>query len=319
VGWQRFNRNTNIFEVSDNNGSTWIPLVIAAAGVNVPPPTKPNLPASIAYEDEANIFAEYQTILTKPGSGDATLYFKNTAVAAGSQVFRLLNYTGRFRIWNEAGGEVFSVDQTGATYIQLGVLTTQHIVAAGNIHNSAGYMYPGNVSGSGSLQSTWYLSSHSSYGLYSNTGLYLENYVWTLAVEGRAHIRAAGGLYDYARGTPIGNWIDYLPTWQDTAGRPITGTIRIHYTLIGKLMIVNYYCTPTLQVQVPDIMMTLPINNVVGNGGLYAARGAMNWGGSWQYPILAYAPGNGWLYLIRSEGIPTTGSTITGQIMLNLG
>ena len=35
MAWQRFNRTTNVFEVSDDNGASWQTLVIAAAGLGV--------------------------------------------------------------------------------------------------------------------------------------------------------------------------------------------------------------------------------------------------------------------------------------------
>jgi hypothetical protein len=57
-------------------------------------------------------------------------------------------------------------------------------VVAGNIHNSNGLMYPGQLGvGNGGLQSSWYLASHGSYGLYCNTGLYVAGDVWASGVS----------------------------------------------------------------------------------------------------------------------------------------
>ena len=61
MGWQRFNRTTRVFEVSDDNGGSWQILKVAAAGLDVTSPTRPNLPPEIAYEDEANTFSLLQT------------------------------------------------------------------------------------------------------------------------------------------------------------------------------------------------------------------------------------------------------------------
>lgn len=70
--------------------------------------------------------------------------------------------------------------------------TTQTI--AGNIHNSAGYMYPGQW-GSGAIQGSWLLASHPSFGLYSNTGLYLEGSLWAVGNGGNVARRDVANTF----------------------------------------------------------------------------------------------------------------------------
>ena len=41
---------------------------------------------------------------------------------------------------------------------------------------------------SGAIQSAWYLGAHSSYGLYSNTGFYLESGVWCSQITVRGGV-----------------------------------------------------------------------------------------------------------------------------------
>jgi hypothetical protein len=67
------------------------------------------------------------------------------------------------------------VDLTcGATNFTAGVLVTGGFVDCRSYIISTGVMYPGRIDIAGGAQQTsWYLASHGSYGLYSNTGLYL--------------------------------------------------------------------------------------------------------------------------------------------------
>jgi hypothetical protein len=62
-------------------------------------------------------------------------------------------------------------------------------------HLRCGYwFYPGPLTNPGVIQTSWYLGSHSSYGLYSNTGLYIEGSLWTaagLSVAGTGSITTA--------------------------------------------------------------------------------------------------------------------------------
>jgi hypothetical protein len=75
-----------------------------------------------------------------------------------------------------------------------------------NGHFKTGYyIYPGAVTSPGTIQSSWYLSAHSSYGLYTNTGIYAEGGIWAAStlygggrVSGGEHIMVGidgGGFY----------------------------------------------------------------------------------------------------------------------------
>jgi hypothetical protein len=121
---------------------------------------------------------------------------------------------------------------------------TGGLVVTGNIQ-SQGYVFPGRFDVAG-VQGSWYLASHGSYGLYANTGFYLEGGIWTNAVESRNHIRAAAGLYDYARGTPIGVWINvpYDPArFFSTNGTwtvPSANYTLFKYMVVGKTMTISF-------------------------------------------------------------------------------
>jgi hypothetical protein len=85
MGWQRFNRTSNIFEVSDNNGASWLPLAIAPAG----------LAANVAYKDINNNFVG-QTI----GSGStfygssAHYYLFDPGSPVNARYWRFITYNG---------------------------------------------------------------------------------------------------------------------------------------------------------------------------------------------------------------------------------
>jgi len=72
-----------------------------------------------------------------------------------------------------ACGAISCAGITATTISATGQCNLGNMVVAGNIQTSAGYMYPGRIDSAGAGQGSWYLASHASYGLYSNTGLYL--------------------------------------------------------------------------------------------------------------------------------------------------
>ena len=112
-----------------------------------------------------------------------------------------------------------------------------------NLHNAGGYMYPGQITAGGAIQSSWFLGSHSSYGLYSNTGLYIEGAYWT-----PAYIQPAQGVrlptnYGASVDPNIldayqeGNW---SPTSAAQSGQGIGLSVNnAVYTKIGRVVHVS--------------------------------------------------------------------------------
>jgi len=124
--------------------------------------------------------------------------------------------------------------------------------------SSGYYLYPGAVTAPGTYQTSWYLGAHSSYGLYTNTGLYVEGGLWPSYIEARAHIRAAAGLYDYARGTAIGGWIAYAAgAWGESTFTQ-GGTDAV-YMLIGNTCFVKYEVNATLHAAMTYVYVYLPV------------------------------------------------------------
>jgi hypothetical protein len=233
-----------VFEVSDNNGASWQTLVIAAAGLGVAP-----LPGNIAYTDKTNVFSPIQfmpalflnaanPIVLRPGYDGAA---DTMDVVSGDQQRWGITRSGSF--YSMLGGtNLGDLTVRGATNFQGGLnvsagnLTSQSIISYGSIQSTAPVYPAGGVTAG--PQSSWYFGAHSSYGIYCNTGIYIESAIWPYYIEARAHVRAAGGLYDYARGTPIGVWTDFAP---QIGGGTLTANYACRYMVVGKTMFVSLY------------------------------------------------------------------------------
>jgi hypothetical protein len=206
VGWQRFNRTTNVFEVSDNNGGSWETLVIAAAGVNIPapvPPTKPNLPVTIAYEDEVNYFFPHQVMLGSP-SPDYSGSALEIQVATPRISFHWPGVVAS-QIGMDTAGAIRTYDNPGTGYapFKSGIIYT------------TGHIYPGHYGNAG-IQTDWFLSGHGSYGLFINTGLYVTGNVWCggqiIAAQGSSpRVQYGGSGTTYI--APNENAYDMIAIW----------------------------------------------------------------------------------------------------------
>lgn len=132
-------------------------------------------------------------------------------------------------------------------YTSGGVNVSHHLavgtyLTVGQYISSTGVMYPGRVDGSGLAQTAWYIAGHSSYGLYSNTGLYLAGGIWT-GTHGDfgTSVRARAWFFEENRGSPLGHWIAYAPTVTTSAGYAnVIGPAYAAYCLIGKTCIYSF-------------------------------------------------------------------------------
>ena len=104
---------------------------------------------------------------------------------------------------------------------------------------SQGYLYPGNVV-NGAAQFSWYLGSHSSYGLYSNAGFYVAGSIWSAA-----NLYSAGYHFEHNRAKGMGDWTDFVPSMY---GATVVTTYSCRYTMVGSnyvhnaISITNLYC-----------------------------------------------------------------------------
>jgi len=212
------------------------------------------LPANVAYIDVSNIFSVRQTI-TGGLTGAYNVAPLEVQMAANPRISFHWPGVVASQIGMDSTGTIRTFDNPGTGYEKFaagnttiyGTLNTSgRITVAADLITSAP-IYPGRLDTGWTQQGSWYIASHGSYGLYTNTGLYTESAVLCHYVEGRAHIRAAGGLYDLARGTPIGDWIavpyaaaNYTAdngVWNVSAANVIYHS----YTLIGHTMTINFH------------------------------------------------------------------------------
>jgi hypothetical protein len=73
-----------------------------------------------------------------------------------------------------------------------GLYTNTTFEARGGYIRCGYYMYPGAITNPGVVQTSWYLAGHSSYGLYINTGLYVEYDLWCNQVQARGFVFSPG-------------------------------------------------------------------------------------------------------------------------------
>jgi hypothetical protein len=103
----------------------------------------------------------------------------------------------------------------GGSTLNAALTTASNVSCGGNFHNTAGYVYPGRIDAAGGYQGSWYLGSHASYGLFSNTGLYLTggltvvgavNFaasIWQISSDGWQRLHFASGSVTYIKGAGI--------------------------------------------------------------------------------------------------------------------
>ncbi len=148
-----------------------------------------NLPSNLAYTDAANVFTGVQYLNDRPGGGPPNTYaglvFRDTQQPADQRVVRILNYNGY--VWFQWLNDALNA-QVGviSTITPIGDITAgRHLKSNADVISGAAVIaatgvYPGLTSGG--AQTTYFLQSNNSYGLYSNTGLYLGGGLWVNGV-----------------------------------------------------------------------------------------------------------------------------------------
>jgi len=164
--------------------------------------------------------------------------------------------------------------------VNAGNLTVSGSISCGSIIQSTGVIYPGRVDVAGA-QSSWYLGSHGSYGLFTNTGLYIAATTTSIStftaagildgqstcylrgatrqgldapngtgiscwfVESSNHLRAAAGVYDYARGTPMGDRVNFTPQFDPSS--TLVALNGATYSIVGHTMTICLHLTMDFQ------------------------------------------------------------------------
>ena len=139
----------------------------------------PGVVASSFGMDSAGVLRTYDN----PGTGYERFACLNIYAPGTSNTLGDLTVVGGT---NFAGGLTVSAGGgsiTGTLVVNAVSVNAGNITVAGNYHSTAGYIYPGNAAAGGAYQGSWYLGSHSSFGLYANTGLYCVGDVWASGVS----------------------------------------------------------------------------------------------------------------------------------------
>jgi hypothetical protein len=127
-----------------------------------------------------------------PGRMTETPDYQTNWYIAGHSSYGLYINTGLYTaggIWAENVTLRAGASISGTLTVNVVNVNAGNITVSGNIHNAAGFIYPGQW-GSGAYQGSWYLSSHGSYGLITNTGLNVQGAVWCghMYMSGDIHI-----------------------------------------------------------------------------------------------------------------------------------
>lgn len=290
---------------------------------------------NVALTNRFNNFVANQQIELQ----DPALYFKDTSEPANLKTFRVWNSAQLFLIdtMDDAGGFLgrpLSLNRAGnltcaGTFTAVGSIGSNVNQWRSSLHNDGGYIYPGRADAGGALQTSFYLAGNNSYGLYTNTGLYLESAIWASSfdvrgastlrgnlnittggltisggnIEAAGSIRANAGLYDYARATPVGDFI-YAG---DLSAVLSTGSGPMYYSIIGHQF--RFMCygtfnatgTPTLYLgnwMVPSYNFMLPV---------------MYYDGSWKIGSIQFTTSNpsGTVFAVGASGFAAGGKTIS--------
>jgi hypothetical protein len=89
--------------------------------------------------------------------------------------------------------------------------------------------------------------------------------------------QVARDIYEKGRSTPLGSWIDYVPSLSaDVGTATLTNDFGSKYTLIGNTMIITFYLGITLSATPTQVFITIPGGFVSGNefmGGPFSSSG----------------------------------------------
>jgi len=260
VGWQRFNRVSNVFEVSDDNGASWQTLVIAAAGISgAGPHHVSHEPGGTDQIVKLTLNSTYPQLRIISTTGPPLIEFDDMAAAVDSKKYRLWTQSNFFKFdcLNDAESAVLSTPliagRNGDIQVARDVITARGF--QGNYINTVG---AGSVSvqlrdtAGPANQKYWALNQ------YSNGILYIDLFndalsaYTTRAVQfypsgimataagiafNAAQVASANPnvLDDYEEGT----WIPTLLSEDGGAGTSYSGQLG-RYTKIGQFVILAF-------------------------------------------------------------------------------
>lgn len=142
----------------------------------------------------------------------------------------------------------------------------------------------------------------------------------TWSLESSNHVRAAAGLYDYGRSTPIGVWLASGLGAGNFGSFTVSAQNENAFCRIGNTMYWTFYLTVSNFTGTLDLTMTIPGGATVpttqsGALGLCSASAVGAVGGIWHAPA-----GQSWINMRRAEGGNWSGTSgiISGSIILRV-
>jgi len=205
--WQRYNQGTHIFEKSLDNGASWVPMPINASILEgtIPPSS---IGGAVAFTDRQQTFAHRQVI--QPASGDsptpyyalelqgggptggdhAGLIFNSWNMGADQKKWRIITNAGLLRFEPVSDSEGTTTGPNSYFDRAANFRCGGSLSAIGNLQTGSP-IYPGQEDAGWAIQGSWWLGSHSAYGLRSNTGLYLSGSLWVVGATSCAAISCA--------------------------------------------------------------------------------------------------------------------------------
>lgn len=158
--------------------------------------------------DITNVLGSTTYLPIAGGTMTGSITSMANAIAAGQSagVTRgyLYNDASGFGLANNSGGWAARVPFGTSDLAVTGSVTSGAVFASDIRQIQGQVVYPGAITASGNYQASWYLGSHSSYGLYSNTGLYTAGNVW-----------AAGDIIAYYSDERLKNNLGNIPNALD--------------------------------------------------------------------------------------------------------
>lgn len=193
MSFVRWNQNTQIWEVAVNPD---VPTTL----FNHLPVANPTLPLDIANKAYVDAAAGSGFVPITGGTFTGKVDFtggSGTSYSIAPIEIRMPSHPRVGFHWPGVVASQIGMDSTGTirTYNNPGTGYEQFhaasIQANGYLYASSyiycgGVMYPGRIDAPGNAQTSWYIAGHGSYGLYINTGLYVEGNVYVGAHGGAA-------------------------------------------------------------------------------------------------------------------------------------
>lgn len=292
MGWQRFNRSTNVFEVSDNNGASWQVLQIAAAGLA--------LGSNIAYTNVANIFTQKQEINSDAAPALILGTTGTTRPALRQSVADQLDVVSADNArWITVNAGKFVSANAGNSLGDLSVRGGTALTQDMTINGSSPRIHIVNDGGAANTK-RWELCSSGGdlyFQAFTDDRSGLQSYILFSRAGNLVLPVATGSIYERGRGYPMGEWNAFTTSCIDhgSASRTI-GSQTCRFTIVGKTVFLYMYAAniTTGAYDAYNLLLSLPpgVNAAVATSSIVLCHR----GTGQSEACIATVNTNGWIY-----------------------